>query len=84
MVFWALVLGGISCSSGPVRSWFVDQIATLSLFLDIREWNDVEECLFSFLWLDFVLGEAAVDLWMESQPMTGRLDLTEANIDLYP
>jgi hypothetical protein len=70
MLLWALMLGGIQVDDGVVyaeeeRAWFVEQLAEVSSSIGLLTWQQVEECLSSFMWLDFVLNPAAVGLWVD-------------------
>jgi len=70
MLLWALMLGGIQVDDGVVcaeeeKAWFVEQLAEVSSSTGLLTWQQVEECLSSFMWLDFVLNPAAVELWVD-------------------
>jgi hypothetical protein len=72
MLLWALILGGIQVDDGVVgaeeeKAWFVEQFAEVSSSISLLTWQQVEECLSSFMWLDFVLNPAAVELWVNAR-----------------
>jgi hypothetical protein len=77
MLLWALMLGGIQVDDGVLdaeeeRSWFVEQFAEVSSSIGILTWQQVEECLSSFMWLDIVLNAAAVELWVDGRMRTNQ------------
>ncbi|OAP57230.1 hypothetical protein AYL99_07968 [Fonsecaea erecta] len=72
MLLWALMLGGIQVDDGVIdaraeRSWFVERLADVMLFIDTLTWRQVEDCLASFMWLDIILNPAAVELWADAR-----------------
>jgi len=67
LIIWALILGGISDGSDVERPWFINKYVQLSSSLAINTWEQLKQCLNSFLWLGFVLDQAAISFWAESQ-----------------
>jgi hypothetical protein len=64
VLLWMLILGGIAAMDKVERPWFVSQLFSLVRILEI-DWDDVEEILESFLWLESACGSGGRLLWSE-------------------
>jgi hypothetical protein len=64
LLLWMLIIGGIAALDKPERPWFVSRLASLIQRLDIT-WDDTQEILEGFLWLESACGAGARELWTE-------------------
>jgi len=64
-LLWMLVLGGIAASGTNERSWYVQNLLTVSTALALSEWAQVSIELGSHLWLESACDSAGRNLWME-------------------
>ena len=64
-LIWMLVLGGIAATDTPERKWYVQNLAAVSAALKIEEWEDVEEELGAYLWLQSACDAGGQLLWVE-------------------
>jgi hypothetical protein len=69
VMLWAITLGGISTSSSSERVWFLSKFAEVSTKLGLYQWSRIQECLSSFLWLDFICEKEGVQLWLEAREL---------------
>lgn len=83
MFLWIIMLGGISDSQDVHRSWFESLFDEITLLpsMQLRKWRAVEECLSSFIWLDFVLNEEAVKFRQEGQVLEMPFDYETKRYD---
>lgn len=65
LMLWVLMLGGISDSKDVHRAWYKDRFQEILKQLSLRKWLEIENCLASFLWCDFVLNTEAARFWSE-------------------
>jgi hypothetical protein len=62
---WILVLGGIAALGKPERNWYVTRLARVVKKRHLYGWDEVEEELLAFLWLDSACGPGGLRLWSE-------------------
>lgn len=65
MHLWTLVMGAIACIGLSERSWFVSKITKLSQIMEIREWQDLQKVLRSYLWHPGTSNADGIELWDE-------------------
>jgi hypothetical protein len=64
--FWCAILAGISAYGTTIEEWFQERVATLSVNLKIASWEDAEEILESFAWLNCACSKAGSEFWDEA------------------
>lgn len=57
LLLWMLVLGGIAAADKPERSWYSSRLRGFVKRWKISEWEEVENKMLSFLWLDSACGQ---------------------------
>lgn len=65
LILWALVLGGVAAFDSADREWYVAQVFEHVSALDLT-FNGLHAILETFLYYDYVFGEAVMDLWDEA------------------
>jgi len=64
LLVWSIMLGGISTEDAEDREWFQCQYCNITKQNSCpKRWRSTEELLSSFIWLDFVLNEEAINFW---------------------
>ena len=69
IILWAITLGGISTGSSSDRVWFLCRLAEVSTKLGLYQWSQIQECLSSLLWLDFVCEKEGMLLWLGAREL---------------
>jgi hypothetical protein len=64
-LLWMLILGGIAASETTDRAWYVQNLAALSIALNLTEWKDVAEEAENYLWLESACDAGGSSLWNE-------------------
>ncbi len=59
------MLGGIAATDGIHRAWYVLQLSRYAEIYNVTEWKDIEDVMYSFLWIDCACGSAGDRLWSE-------------------
>ncbi|KAF5009788.1 hypothetical protein FDECE_4024 [Fusarium decemcellulare] len=75
LIFWALIIAGISIFEDFNRGWFRSALIQTSLALGVQDWSQAREILKGVAWVDAVYDgpvEAAFDQWH-----LGQLSLAE-------
>jgi len=75
LLLWMLILGGIAALGKPERPWFVSRLAIVLQRLNIT-WDDAQEILEKFLWLENACGTAGRELWSEAVKSSALHDVT--------
>lgn len=65
LLLWMLTLGGIAALGKPERPWFASRLAIVLQRLNIT-WEDAQEILETFLWLENACGTEGRELWFEA------------------
>ncbi|KUJ19512.1 uncharacterized protein LY89DRAFT_780437 [Mollisia scopiformis] len=69
---WILALGGITAAGSNDRSWYAQNLSTVSSAMKISTWNELSMELERFLWLRSACDSAGQALWMEVKSLRGR------------
>lgn len=64
IMLWVLFMGGLISVNAPEKLWFARRIARLIERLELKSWNEVEECLMRALWIRRMNDSACEALWM--------------------
>jgi hypothetical protein len=64
-LLWVLTLGGIASSVTVHRSWYVRNLAAVSMALNISRWDDVADEMGQYLWLERACDIGGRKLWLE-------------------
>ena len=66
VLLWCTVVTGIASKGAPEHPWFVAQLLKLSDLLDIRSWQELQEIMRGFAWVDTACDQGGYALWEES------------------
>jgi hypothetical protein len=62
---WMLMLTGIAAAGMSERPWFEEKLIHILALESVSRWAELKKILLSFLWMDFVCAEGAMELWDE-------------------
>jgi hypothetical protein len=62
---WVLMLTGTAAAGMSERAWFKEKLINILGLEGVSRWAELKKILFSFLWMDFVCAEGAMELWDE-------------------
>lgn len=65
LLLWMLMLGAIAAFEKPERLWYVTQLAGWANKWEIQNWEEIEERLLLFLWLESACGSGGRRVWTE-------------------
>jgi hypothetical protein len=64
-LLWILVFGGIAARGTKERSWYVQNMLTVTSVMKLVTWKAISTELKNFLWLDSACDSAGQELWSE-------------------
>ena len=65
LFLWMLILGGIAAWDMEERSWFVAQLVVLVRKKTSRDWENIQNTLETFLWMESACSSGGRQLWSE-------------------
>lgn len=67
LVLWALLLGGHVLFTEADEYWLLPRLVEVTSMLKLRKWDDVEQIIVQFPWIQSIHGKTAISLWKKSR-----------------